>query len=57
MFWPTDRDKASLEILSAAGLDEEAAIRTALTSLAAEYTPVVWGIFRGGVCSGRVPSS
>ena len=44
MFWPSERDEASLAILKAVGLSSDAAIRAALTSLAAEYTPVVWAL-------------
>ena len=44
VFVPTDRDEANLAILDAAGLRPEVVIRMALTSLAAECTPVVWAL-------------
>ena len=44
VFWPSDQDEANLAILQAAGLSSDIAIRAALTSLAAEYTPVVWAL-------------
>ena len=44
VFWPSERDEANLAILKAAGLSGDDALRAALTSLAAEYTPVVWAL-------------
>jgi hypothetical protein len=44
VFWPTERDEANLTVLEAAGLSVDAAIRAAITSLAAEYTPAVWAL-------------
>lgn len=44
MFWPTERDEANLAILEAAGLSVDDVIRAALTSLAADCTPVVWAL-------------
>ena len=41
VFAPNEQDAAHLAILGAVGLSAEAAIRVALTSLAADMTPVV----------------
>lgn len=52
MFWPSERDEAKLAILKAAGLSSDAAIRAALTFLAAEYTPVVWALAKADADTG-----
>jgi hypothetical protein len=52
VFWPSERDEANLAILKAAGLSSDAAIRSALTSLAAEYTPVVWALAKADADTG-----
>ena len=44
VFWPTERDEANLAILETVGLSREAAIRAAITSLAAETSPVAWAL-------------
>ncbi|CAN5723199.1 hypothetical protein BH20ACT4_BH20ACT4_03120 [soil metagenome] len=43
-FWPTEQDEANLAIIESTGLSRDEAIRTAITSLAAECTPVVWAL-------------
>ena len=43
-FWPTPRDEAHLAIIESTGLTREEAIRTAITLLAGEYTPVAWAL-------------
>jgi hypothetical protein len=52
VFWPSERDEANLAILKAAGLSADAAIRAALTSLAAEYTPALWALARADADTG-----
>ena len=52
VFLPSERDEANLAILKAAGLSTDAAIRAALTSLAAEYTPVVWALAKADTDTG-----
>ena len=52
MFWSNERDEANLAILKAAGLSSDTAIRAALTSLAAEYTPVVWALAKADADTG-----
>ena len=44
MFWPTEQDETNLEVLAAAGLTGEAAIRLAVASLAAACAPVAWAL-------------
>jgi len=44
VFWPTEQDETNLEVLEAAGLSGEAAIRLAIASLAAECAPVAWAL-------------
>jgi hypothetical protein len=39
--WLTEQDQVNLAIIEAVGLSRDEAIRTAITSLAAECTPVV----------------
>ncbi len=52
VFWPSERDEAKLAILRAADLSSDAAIRAALTFLAAEYTPVVWALAKADADTG-----
>ena len=44
--WLNEQDQINLEIIESTGLTREEAIRTALTSLAAECTPVVLALTR-----------
>ena len=44
VFWATERDEANLAIIEATGLTREEAIRVAITSAAAQSTPVVWAL-------------
>ena len=52
VFWAGERDEANLAILEAAGLSIDAAIRAALTSMAAEYTPFVWALAKADADTG-----
>jgi hypothetical protein len=44
VFWPSERDEMNFAIIESTGLSREEAIRTAITSLAAQCLPVVWAL-------------
>lgn len=51
IFWSTDEDRRNLAIIEATGLSSEDAMRSAITRMAIECTPVVWAL------RGSLPSS
>ena len=50
IFWSTDEDRRNLAIIEATGLSREEAMRSAITRMAIECTPVVWAL-RGSLPS------
>ena len=44
IFWSTEEDRRNLAIIEATGLSREAAMRSAITRMAIECTPVVWAL-------------
>ncbi len=44
IFWSTDEDRRNLAIIEATGLSREEAMRSAITRMAIECTPVVWAL-------------
>jgi hypothetical protein len=42
--WLTEQDATNLAIIESIGLTREEAIRSAITRMAAECTPVVWAL-------------
>jgi hypothetical protein len=44
IFWSTEEDRRNLAIIEATGLSREEAMRSAITRMAIECTPVVWAL-------------
>ena len=47
MFWATEQDLANLDVIAAAGLTAEAAIRAALARMAVDCAPVAMALAAG----------